>query len=105
MSNNWAPFNSVINSSNIQKEISERQSRITKPNLTNEQIETIENILIDSLNSDIYLDIHVFNNYHEDIISGIVTKIDVITKKITLNTGKSIYFYNIFKISSKNTCN
>jgi len=100
----WAPFNSVINSHDITNEIINVGERIKKPEYTEEQIEELEYKIIDAYNTQENIVIKYYKNYKENIISGIITKIDSIKKTIILNNNTNIYFFNILDISQKNTC-
>ena len=91
----WAPFNSVINGGSVINELIREQNKVKKPILTEEKIEEIEDYIISSYQSSIEIDIKYYKNYKFERIKGIITKIDALNKKITLENGISLYFCNI----------
>lgn len=98
----WAPFNSVINGSEVIKEIQEEKSRKEKPVLSEEQLEELENIIFEAFNSQSVIEVIFYKNNHFNKITGIITNIDTAKKKITINNKNSYYFSNIIKIIIKN---
>ena len=97
----WAPFASVINGSEVIREIEEEKTRIEKPSLSEEQIENLEHDLIESYNNSNIIDIVFYRQYHVYKIRGIITKLDGATKKITINNNKTLFFSNILAIIKK----
>lgn len=94
----WAPFNSVINGHSVLDEIHEEQTRFKKPILSEEQIYELEEKLILSYTEKTSIDIIFYRQQHAYKISGIVTKLDQASKKITINGKNILYFGNIIKI-------
>lgn len=99
----WAPFNSVINGNDVKKEIKEENNKIPKPTLSEEQIFNLEQEIIDSYQNQSVIELKYYKNQHIYKITGIITKIDSVTKKIVINNDFIIYFNNIIQISKKNT--
>ena len=99
----WAPFASVINGNEVIREIEEEKARIEKPSLSEEQIESLEHDLIESYNNSHIVDVIFYKQYHIYKITGIITKLDGATKKITINNNKTLFFSNILAIIKKNT--
>lgn len=91
----WAPFNSVINGNSVINELVREQNKIKKPLLTEDKINEIEEYIITSYQSTTEIDIKYYQNYKYERINGIITKIDAINKKITLENGNILYFCNI----------
>ena len=91
----WAPFNSVINSQSVLKELSHEQNKISKPILTEDKIAKIEEYILESFASSIEIYIEYFKNYHIYRIQGYITKLDPLNKKIILNSEIPLYFSNI----------
>lgn len=91
----WAPFNSVINGNNVINELAQEQNKISHPVLTEDKIESIEEYIIESFNSSTEINIKYYKNYQLYKVSGYITKIDPINKKIILNNDISLYFNNI----------
>ncbi|MCH5167241.1 MAG: YolD-like family protein [Erysipelotrichales bacterium] len=98
----WAPFASVINGNEVLREIDEEKTRIEKPSLSSEQIEYLEYDLIESYNNSNIVEVIFYKQYHIYKIEGIITKIDGVTKKITINNNKTLLFSNILAIIKKN---
>lgn len=94
----WAPFNSVINENEVIKEVSERKSRISKPTLSDDQLADIEQKIINAYNENQNVTLTYYTNFHLEEISGQISKIDPINKRIFINNQIPIYFYNIIKI-------
>lgn len=99
----WAPFNSVINGNDVIKELKEEKSRINKPTLSEDQIKELETIIIEAATDKSLVEIIFYKNNHLYKVTGIITNIDTIKKKITINNQNSYYFTNIIKIIRKNT--
>lgn len=99
----WAPFNSVINGNEVIKEIQEEKSRKEKPTLSEDQIEEIETTILEVFNNQSVVDVIFYKNNHFYKITGIITNVDTVQKKITINNKNSYYFSNIIKIIIKNT--
>lgn len=97
----WAPFASVINGHQLLKEIQEEKSRITKPTLSEDQINYLEEIILEIYTSKTLADIYFYQFGHIYKIEGIITKINTTTKEITVNNQKSIFFMNILRIIKK----
>lgn len=94
----WAPFNSVINGNDLLVEIHEEKTRFKKPTLSEEQIYELEEKIISSYTEHTNINIIFYKNEHAYKVSGIVTKLDSISKKITINGKNILYFSNIIKI-------
>ena len=94
----WAPFNSVINSEYLVKEIEHEKSKIIKPTLSEEQIYELEKIITESMINKINLEFKIYNSGYTYNIKGIVTKIDPSKQKIFLNTHKYLYFCEIIAL-------
>lgn len=91
----WAPFNSVINSNQVLKELALEKERLERPVLLEDKINEIENYILNAFYDKLEITIKYYKNYQIYIFKGIITKIDKITKKITLNNKINIDFSNI----------
>ena len=92
----WAPFNSVINGNDVKKVLNDKKNKISKPNLSEEQIEEIENSIINAYSNKTSTTIIYYYSNKFIQINGIITKLDPINKRIFIN-GKYLYFNNIVK--------
>lgn len=99
----WAPFNSVINGSEILKEINFEKCKVTKPILSEEQIRELEEKIITAYSGNILTSIYFYKNGHINIINGRITKLDSVNKIIIIDNKSKIYFNNIINILEKNT--
>lgn len=91
----WAPFNSVINGNDVMNELVKEKNKISHPILTEDKILEIEEYILESFNSSTEINIKYYKNYQLYRISGFITKIDPLNKKIVLNNDISLYFNNI----------
>ena len=99
----WAPFNSVINDKEVIENLTSERSKITKPILSDEQIADLENTIIEAYTNSSLIELHYFKDARENLITGSISKIDPVNKRVTLNNGVNIYFTNIIKIFIKST--
>lgn len=98
----WMPFNSIFNGNEEKRNIA-KNSKKTKPILSEEQIENIENKIIEAFTEQIPVTIIHYKKYEFIKSVGIITKINSVKKTITLNDKETIYFINIVNIFIKNT--
>lgn len=94
----WEPFNSVIPSSKVINKVIKEKNKIEKPVLSEEQLKTIEQKLIDSYNSNEKISVSYFQNGYIFNEKGTIKKIDYINKKVYLDY-KYIYFSQITNIN------
>lgn len=92
----WAPFYSVLSEKEI-KESVENKEVYSKPDLSEDQISELENIIIDAYNNKKEIEIKVYESHGTIIKQGIINKIDPIHKAIYLNK-KMILFTNILDV-------
>lgn len=95
----WLPFNSVINSKILIKDIEKQKSKINKPILSEEQINTLETTILESYYTQIPLEFIIYQNGFLTKTTGTVIKIIQSNKKIILNNYKIIAFCEIIKIN------
>jgi hypothetical protein len=94
----WAPFNSVINGNQVLNELANNKNKITKPILSEEQIELLDRKIINSYTESSEITISYFKNNYINEVNGIITKLDPINKKIVINNKIILYFNNIINI-------
>ena len=99
----WAPFNSVINDKEVIDSLTYEQTKITKPILSEEQVADIEHTIIEAYTNSSLIELHYYKDSRDNLITGNISKIDPVNKRITLNNGLNIYFTNIIKIFIKST--
>lgn len=94
----WAPFNSVVNSKYLIKEIENDKAKIYKPSLSDEQMEYLESKIFESYFNVIPIEITIYQKGYLKMIKGTVTKILKAQQKIFLDNEKDIHFCEIVKI-------
>lgn len=95
----WQPFNSVINNKVMINSILKEKEKIRKPELSNEEIEILEDRIIDSY----YTHSNILITYYQDgyllKTIGQIIKIDPIYKKVYLDNHKILLFKQIMEIN------
>lgn len=97
----WQPFNSVINNKTLINSILKEKEKIRKPELSDEEIELLEDKIIVSY----YTHSNLLITYYQDgyllkTISKII-KIDQIYKKVYLDNHKILLFKQIIDINNQ----
>ena len=72
-------------------------------NKSEEQVADIEHTIIEAYTNSSLIELHYYKDSRENLITGNISKIDPVNKRITLNNGLNIYFTNIIKIFIKST--
>lgn len=100
----WMPFNSVINGCYLVKTIEKEKRKIAKPQLSDEQLELFENIIIDAMHNESALILYIYHGGFIKKIESLIIKIEPATKKIFLNNHTYVYFCEIVdvKVSTLN---
>ena len=94
----WEPFNSVISSSKIIKNVLNEKEKIPKPVLSEDQIQNIAQRLLESYYAQDNAEIFYYENGYIKKIIEQIKKIDPVNKKVYLS-NKNIYFSQIIKIN------
>ena len=94
----WRPFDSCYSSQSIIKDIRNEKNKLTRPFLSDDQLETIEEEIINIFNLQITARIEYFYDGFIKTEVGKIEKINKEQKKICLN-HKFIYFKQILKIN------
>lgn len=98
----WQPFNAVATSSTLINEVLKKKNRIKMPILSDDQITNIENKILYSYKLQIPIKIKYYKNYSIFLKEGIISKIDINSKKIFINNNSTLYFSQIIEIEEKN---
>jgi len=95
----WAPFNSLVDQKQIIKNLIKEKEKISKPKLSEEQMEQNEKLLVEAFFEKSKIKIEYFKNGY--ILSTItnINHIDYTFKKIYLNNQKVLLFSQIIKIN------
>lgn len=78
----WRPFDSVISSNKVVKELLKERSKIRKPILSDEQENILEQKLIIAFYTNVPIKVSYFNNGKINIFEDQIKKIDSIYHKI-----------------------
>ena len=100
----WLPFNSIINGNLVVNQIEKEKSKINKPTLSEEQITTIENTLLESMINQIPLTFTIYKSGFIKEINATVINIDSIKEKIFLDNHTYLYFKEIINVFKINLC-
>ncbi len=98
--NKWMPFNAVCDGTSLVDEIINEKSKIRKTILSEDQLNTIQEKILDSFNSKELINIKYYMNNRIYEIDSIIKKIDDINKLIELKNGKKLSFSQILNITS-----
>ena len=93
----WAPFDSVINSTNTLNEVNNKRNIITKPILSDDQIELLNERIFESFTNHIKINLYIYSNEKILKLNGYINNINKYKKCITFNKNY-IYFNQILKI-------
>jgi len=91
----WQPFESVISSSVIAREIREEKSKIQKPILSEEQKIIIENNILEAFYENVPISILYFKDNHLYKKKNKIIKIYPTNKKIIFDDYSYLYFNQI----------
>lgn len=94
MNNKWAPFNSIMDGKIIINQIIKENNKISKPVLSDDQLNTLNNNIIESYNNKSLININYYSNGNIFNIKGIINFIDINNKYLIIKT-KKIYFSQI----------
>ena len=94
----WEPFNSVISSSKMIKDVLKEKEKIKKPILSEEQLLLINNQILEHFQTKEQVQITYYENGYINKITEYIKKIDSVNKKVYLTNGY-IYFNQIIKIN------
>ena len=90
----WTPFDSVINSKKVIKEITHERERISKPILSEDQLKYIEDSIRDAYTNKDIININYYEAGYIHNIKSNINKIDYLNKIVYLN-NKLLYFNQI----------
>ncbi|MBQ3020597.1 MAG: YolD-like family protein [Bacilli bacterium] len=93
----WAPFNSLINDKKIINEINEKNKKVDKPILSDDQIELLNEKIFDAYTNHYKVNITIYKNQNIINLNGFINNININKKCITFNNSY-IFFNQILKI-------
>lgn len=95
----WQPFNSVINNKTMLNSILKEKRKIKKPELSDDEIEKLEDKLIVSYYTHISISITYYQDGYLLKTTSKIIKIDQIYKKVYLDNHKILLFKQIVAIN------
>lgn len=95
----WQPFDSIIPSTEIKKYLSKQKNKITKPNISDDQKNIIEEKILEAWHNNICIKIVYFKNNQLYKLEKKILKIISVNKKIIFEDYSFIYFDQILKVS------
>lgn len=98
----WQPFSAVTPGTILVTEVLKKKNRHEMPVLSDDQITNIENKLLLSYKLQSPIKIKYYKNYGIFLKEGIISKIDISSKKIFINNNSYLYFSQIIEICEKN---
>lgn len=94
----WQPFSAVIPGNKIIDNLLKEKYKIKMPELSEEQINEFERLIIESYTNQENILLIIFRNGHLFKKNCIVSNINNITSKITFYDGSFVYFNQIINI-------
>lgn len=94
----WLPFNSVINNKSVINSLIKEKTKIKKPIISEEEINTLEEKIIEAYYTQNLLDITYYKNGYLLKTKGKIKKIDQVYKLIYLDNNLSLLFNQIIEI-------
>lgn len=96
----WQPFSSVAPSSYMVKDILKKKNKISKPILSNDQLEHLNKLIIECYYNQISLNIRYYKNASVNNIKGKIIKLDCSNSFIYMNNGLKLHFSQILSINT-----
>lgn len=84
----WAPFNSLINGNHLIKEIEKENKKISKPILSEDQIEFINEKIFEASTTKALINIKYYQNGNIYILKGIINLLNKNNQYIIINNVK-----------------
>lgn len=93
----------MLNGQEVLKKLAEEKNKVAKPTLSDEQKMQLEEKIRCFFEQKENVDILYYEAGQTKTLTGIITKLDPIKRKIIINNKISLYFSNILEIFNKNT--
>ena len=84
----WAPFNSLINGDKLIKELDKEHKKISKPILSEDQLETINKLIFEGLTTKSLITIKYYQNGNIYSKKGIISCLNKNNQYIVINNTK-----------------
>ncbi|MDE6292933.1 MAG: YolD-like family protein [Bacilli bacterium] len=92
----------MLNGRDVLTELTKEKNKISKPILSEEQKILLENKIIEYFFQKEEVKILYYEAGYQKSLTGVITKLDPVKKKIYLNNKISLHFSNILDILTKN---
>lgn len=92
----------MLNGRDVLTELTKEKNKISKPILSEEQKILLENKIIEYFSQKEEVKILYYEAGYQKSLTGVITKLDPVKKKIYLNNKISLHFSNILDILTKN---
>lgn len=94
----WQPFNSLMNSKQVVKEIIQDKGKIAMPILSDDQLSILEEKIILAYESGMKVNIKYYKNGYLYLINTNVKSIDKTNRKVFIKNNQYLYFNTIVDI-------
>jgi len=94
----WAPFNSLFNDKKIKNEVNNNKIKITKPTLSNDQLEYLNEKIFDAYTNHYKVNLYIYKNESILKLTGFINNINTDKKTITFNNNY-VFFNQILRIN------
>lgn len=94
----WQPFNSLMNSKHVVKEIIQDKGKIAMPILSDDQLSILEEKIILAYESGMKVNIKYYKNGYLYLINTNVKSIDKTNRKVFIKNNQYLYFNTIVDI-------
>lgn len=94
----WQPFNSLMNSKQVVKEIIQDKGKIAMPILLDDQLSILEEKIILAYESGMKVNIKYYKNGYLYLINTNVKSIDKTNRKVFIKNNQYLYFNTIVDI-------
>lgn len=94
----WQPFNSLMNSKQVVKEIIQDKGKIAMPILSDDQLSILEEKIILAYESGMKINIKYYKNGYLYLINTNVKSIDKTNRKVFIKNNQYLYFNTIVDI-------
>ena len=94
----WAPFNSLFNDKKIKNEVNNNKIKITKPTLSNDQLEYLNEKIFDAYTNHYKVNLYIYKNESILKLTGFINNINIDRKTITFNNNY-VFFNQILRIN------
>jgi len=94
----WAPFESIINSNSILQELKETRAKKEKPNLSNDELETLERKIVTACHTRSKITVTYYYAGREYKKEGMISHLSKNDFKIYFVDHTSLYFEQLLDI-------